>query len=203
MLRSRDKSYQTAELAVTATGRMTVHSVEIRKEAENLPRERGKWEGVSGLEDSEKRGSRKLTIHDFDDVFFETADEAAYFYSCYAYCMGFCWKHSRVEKKEVDGVKVVTRRDFMLRTQHILGNQPCSSRIPLLGIQYIVFWEEEAEGCSKGTEIHRDGCGAKFKVKYDQIHRKQTELAACGATGRGRPSTVPQRGNVNSAAGGD
>ena len=72
----------------------------------------------------------------------------------------------------------------MLKTQHIAtywGTGYCYSRIPLLGIQYAVFWEEEAEGCSKGTEIHRDGCGAKLKVKYDQIHRKQAELAASGS----------------------
>ena len=58
-----------------------------------------------------KRGSRKLTIHDFDDVFFEMADEAAYFYSCYAYCMGFCWKHSRVEKAEWCSKETETHRD--------------------------------------------------------------------------------------------
>ncbi|XP_050383678.1 protein FAR1-RELATED SEQUENCE 5-like [Argentina anserina] len=52
----------------------------------------------------------ELCIKDFDNIVFDSVDDAEKFYSYYAFMLDFSKKRLRIESEEIDGVKTITRR---------------------------------------------------------------------------------------------
>ncbi|XP_050374816.1 protein FAR1-RELATED SEQUENCE 5-like [Argentina anserina] len=87
-----------------------------------------------------------LCIKDFDNILFESVDEAEKFYSYYAFMVGFSKKRWKLDSKVYDGVETITRRAWACSKQGTCVRKIKGKRDDVYGEDADACEEEGSEG---------------------------------------------------------